>query len=435
MAGCRRTFVAPVALLLSVSGALAPALAAAADGAPLTLERAIALALENNERARIAGARVEIAEARVARARAFFFPDLTLTGTYTHRLKEPQSMFQKQDALSAVAALNLSLFDARGFPLFRRARLERDASRLEAAEERRSVAFDVATAYLTTLSLDEVRQAAEHRLEFARASLADAKARFAAALVSSNDVTRPELELASADRELIRARAAVDTAKVNLAYLIGVSSVGALAAPSGLAAPTSTASAPLRAAASGARLDLEALKKRAEAADATADETLYRMIPRLELYGETRVTNESGLSGNDLDGLVRLNLVWPIFDGGDRYAERDEAKAARAIAETEAAAVERGISREIDEALLGIEASVAALAQAKIAAEIAGRNAKETAELYRQGLASALEVSDANLRLFEAEVNEARETYGLTLAYLALHGAVGLDPLGKEWPK
>lgn len=432
---CCRLFVAPVALLLSVTGALTPAVAAAAEPGPMTLERAIGLALENNERARIAGARVDAAEARVARARAFFFPDLTLTGTYTHRLKAPQSTFQKQDALSAVAALQMSVFDARGFPLFRRATLEREATRLEAAEERRGVAFDVATAYLTTLSLDEVRLAAEHRLEFAKASLADAKARFQAALVSSNDVTRPELELATADRELIRARAAVDTAKVNLAYLVGVASIDALAPSPGLGAPAATASTSLKASAEASRLDLEALRKRAAAASATADETLYRLIPRLELYGETRMTNEAGLSGNDLDGLVRLNLIWPIFDGGDRYAERDEAKAAVEIAETEAAAVQRGIAREIDEALLGIEASVAALAQSKVAAQIADRNARETAELYRQGLASALEVSDANLRLFEAEVNEARETYGLSLSYLSLYGAIGLDPLGKEWPR
>jgi outer membrane protein TolC len=56
----------------------------------------------------------------------------------------------------------------------------------------------------------------------------------------------------------------------------------------------------------------------------------------------------------------------------------------------------------------------------------------ETGELYRQGLASALAVSDANLRLFEAEVALARARFGLGLALLDLRAAQGLDALGKE---
>ena len=40
---------------------------------------------------------------------------------------------------------------------------------------------------------------------------------------------------------------------------------------------------------------------------------------------------------------------------------------------------------------------------------MAGKNAAEIAELYRQGLGNALQVADANVRLFEAEVEVARQ--------------------------
>ncbi|MCJ7485987.1 MAG: TolC family protein, partial [Candidatus Aminicenantes bacterium] len=53
-------------------------------------------------------------------------------------------------------------------------------------------------------------------------------------------------------------------------------------------------------------------------------------------------------------------------------------------------------------------------------------------ELYRQGLASALEVADANVSLFEAEVGLVQERYGLGVAFLNLEAALGLDPFGKE---
>ena len=47
-------------------------------------------------------------------------------------------------------------------------------------------------------------------------------------------------------------------------------------------------------------------------------------------------------------------------------------------------------------------------------------------------LATALAVADANLRLFEAEVDLARARYGVGVAFLGLRAARGLDPLGKE---
>jgi len=74
----------------------------------------------------------------------------------------------------------------------------------------------------------------------------------------------------------------------------------------------------------------------------------------------------------------------------------------------------------------------AALKQAAVAHEVAKRNAVETAELYRQGLSTALQVADANVRLFEAEVTLVRERYGLGISYLNLEAALGLDPFGKE---
>lgn len=61
------------------------ALAPAGAQAPLGLERAVQLALERNERGRTAQLQGEAADARVAKARAFFFPDLTLVGNYTRR--------------------------------------------------------------------------------------------------------------------------------------------------------------------------------------------------------------------------------------------------------------------------------------------------------------------------------------------------------------
>jgi len=74
----------------------------------------------------------------------------------------------------------------------------------------------------------------------------------------------------------------------------------------------------------------------------------------------------------------------------------------------------------------------ASLKQAEVALEYARKNAAEIAQLYRQGLSSALQVADANVQLYDAEVQFVRQRYGLAIAYLNLEAAQGLDPFGKE---
>ena len=48
------------------------------------------------------------------------------------------------------------------------------------------------------------------------------------------------------------------------------------------------------------------------------------------------------------------------------------------------------------------------------------------------GLTGALEAADANVNLYEAEVEFIRSRYGLAIGFLNLRMALGLDPFGKE---
>lgn len=132
--------------------------AALAQGKGLTLEEAIRLALTQNERAEIAEERLAAAAARVKRARAFFFPDLTASAGYTRRGFEnggDNGFNQNPNAFSRAIALSLSLFDARAFPLYRQAEVEYGAARLSAAEEKRLLAFEAADAFLRTLGVEQ----------------------------------------------------------------------------------------------------------------------------------------------------------------------------------------------------------------------------------------------------------------------------------------
>jgi len=430
---CRRTGIA------SIVGVVVAA--AHGQAAGLDLERAVALALERNERAAQADARHAVAAARVDRARAFFFPDLVATGTYTRRAHptvrsvDGGETITRRSSLQGAATMTLSLFDARSIPLYMAAARDEDAARLQAGEDRRRIGFEAADAYLITIGTEQIRAAAERRLDYAGRSLQDARARQDAGLVGSNDVTRAELEVATAERALADARATEQTAYLALANLLDAEVEAPLAAPEALldvaAQPVEDAE-PYVAAAQQRRLDVAASRERAAAARVSAREPLLRTVPRVEVDAETRISNERIFSGYDDDWAIGVNGTWDLFDGGERYAERDERRALAAIADLETRALTRGVALDVRGARVALEQSQAAMRAATVAVDAARRNAAETSELYRQGLARALEVTDASLRLFEAEVGLATERFDLGRAFLGWRAALGLDPLGRE---
>ena len=393
---------------------------------PLTIERAVELAVERNERAAAAETIVAAADARLGRARTAFFPQLDVTGSLRN-----DTATDPRNVLSSTALLTQPLFDARVFPLLRFARFERSAARLTADEEKRLLAFDAADLFLITLNLEQVTRAAEHRREFARTSLADARARFEAGLVSSNDVTRAELEMATAERGLAQALGDARSARIQLATILNTEIEGPLQIPERLLA--AAASAPDVdqsgvAAAQQRRNDIAATRFRVGALRAFAEEPSRRFIPSLRLSAQSRNFNEGPISDRNNDGAVGVTFNWPVFDAGLRRSEEAERTAIARGAELDLQLALRTVEQQMRTAGVQLTSEQAALREAEAAVRAARRNAEETNELYRQGLASALELADANQRLFEAEVAEVTARYRMAQAYLALREAAGLEP-------
>lgn len=412
----------PVFFILLVSSTLSGQDAPALSGAegPLTLERAVSLALQRNERAAIADTTVEAAEARVSRARTAFFPRVDVLGNWRTDYPDPT-----ERTLSTTALLTQPIFDARAFPLFRQARFLREAAGFGAGESKRLLGFDAAVVFLNTLSFEQVQLAAQRRRDFAQTNLDDVRARFEAGLVSSNDVTRAELELATAVRGLAEAAGNVQAARVDLENLLKAD-VGPLAPPSALLEAAAAQPSPDIAGAQQRRGDIAAERANVEALRAFSDETRARFLPSVGLQAQTRNINDGPITTREQDGFVGLSLSWPVFDAGVRAAERREREALVRGAELELEASLREVQRELQSAAVRLSTEQAALREATAAVRAARKNAEETQILYREGLASALELADATQRLFEADVAEATATYRMALAYLSLREASGL---------
>ncbi len=410
-----------------------------ASGIALTLEEAVALALARNERAKIADESVKAADARVAKARAFFFPDVTVAGDYVRRSHETTrtvdgvtSVLSSQDGMEGRITLEQVLLDAQGFPLLSTARHSRDAARLDALDEKRRLGYETADAFLAVLAREQVARAAEQRVELARRNLEEIRVRQGAGLVGSNDATRAELELASAERERVDIDGAAVIARLNLSYLLDAPITDPLEVPRELLERASFAPDSIGSEAGSEiaqRHDVLAEQARVEALESFAQEPLMRYVPDLDFIGTAWSTNESGFSERDQDWTVGLGLTWELFDGGERHADRGERLADARAATLGFEQLERSVSLDVETAEVGLDTEQASLGRAEVALDAARRNVDETSELYRQGLVRALEVVDANLQLFVAEVERVGAQLDLALAYLDWRLATGLPPI------
>ena len=405
--------------------------------APLTLPEALALAARNNERSGIAQARVDRARAIRREAYATLLPDVNVTGTFTRRseevtrtIDEDEVVVQAVNAVSGLATVDATLLDVRAFPVARSATRNLEAQEHASAEIRRTLAYDVAETFFSVLSAERLRDAASRRIEVAQATVSDARIRMEAGLASSNDLTRSDLELATARLSLTQAESLVRTERLSLGYLIGAPADRPLAEPG--PEPTEGEAEALERLAVESRADLRELQLRAEALRLLALEPRLRFIPTLGLRGTYRGTNEAGLSGRDTDWNVAALFSWEVFDGGVRYAQAAAREAEYREALLEADALKRQIGLEVRTARTDLETARAALEQAEVRARVAEQNAREVRVRYSEGLATALEQADATASAFEASAELARQRFALGVARLSLSQALGRWPLASS---
>jgi outer membrane protein TolC len=402
---------------------------------PLSLPDAVHLALVNNERARKTPLRVEQAEGAVERARGAFLPTLQAGLSGTQRTQEDR--FGRSNTSTATATFNQPILNMSNFPLLSQATHQRESEKWGAVQDRRLLAFDTARAFLTALTAERLLEAATRRQERARANLQNAEARAALQFAGVNDATRATLELATSQREVTLAQATVQRAYLALSFLVGKTVEPPLAPPDRTTQAAEHFETDVNSqvkAALDRRPDLRSAMERTEALRASAREPLYRLFPTLSAQANARVLPNPNPQERPSEYTATLNLSWTIFDAGFRYADRTTRVAAAESQALDESLLRRSVENDIRTALVTLRAQRDALKIADEAVATAQRNTDETEALYRQGLARAIELTDANARRFDAEVNRASTRLSMEQAYLEVRFALGFGPLDEEDP-
>jgi outer membrane protein TolC len=394
----------------------------------ITIDQAIQLALTRNERAKITELTTVEAEAGVDKARVAFLPVLAATGTNTyHPVDKSPQMVPNGDL-----ALTQPIFAPSAFPLYDQAKHALDAQRAQTVDDKRQLAFDTAHAFFAVLLAQRIVEAAQEELETAKFDVTQTNAQFKAALVSSNDVTRAKLSQAGTERDLATDKGNFDAALVALAFIVNAKPPSHLATPTtildaGKQAPGAVET--LIAQGLAQRPDLVAHKQTALAAHDFAREPRWRFFPSLNFVGELTATTDNSPGTDRIDGFLAVQASWTIWDAGSRDADAKTRDAAASIADLNAIMLARSVENDVRTAVAQLTAAQNALTGAQDAVDASRKSANETAELYKNGLAKAIELVDANEQRFESEVSYAEAEYAMANAYLALRQAMGLGPL------
>jgi multidrug efflux system outer membrane protein len=307
-----------------------------------------------------------------------------------------------------------------------------DAAGQDAAERATvlSLVSDVASGYLQLLELDQEHAIAERTLASRRSTLDLARQRYAAGVISELDVRQFEAQVAAPAVTLAQTERLRAQAEHNLSVLIG-ETPGRIPRGDSLSQAVRSLIVPDSIPASflARRPDLAQAERAFAAATARVGLTIASALPTFSITGS--YGSQAGSPGDLFAAQTKVYLLQagvsiPLFSGGQftNAMAAARARADQARAQYEQAAL--NALRDANDALVGVRSARDEMAAEATQAE-ALRHALDLAQLrYSAGIASYLDVLDAERSLFSAELAlsqaQLQQLTSAVLLYKALGG-------------
>jgi outer membrane protein len=436
-----RTIPAPQVRFLAVAVSFGVTTALMAQIPPtisLTLDQAIATAIKNHPQIAIAQNLASAAGERVTETRAPDYP--LVNGAITG------SQANDPNARIGAGAINASrIFNRNGegiqinqlisdfgrtHNLVASSRLQQQAQQQNAVATRYDVALGVARAYYEVLQNTALVRVAEETVH-ARQTLADQVSALATAQLRSQvDVSFAQVNLSEAQLLLIRARDSVKQGYADLARAMGEDRPPVAYQLTEAPAPPAPPADPetLVAEAIQNRPDLSELRLRYQAAQRfeQAERDLKRPVFSFAaLAGALPYIDQDPRTAPDFYEGAALNLQIPIFNGHLFSARAREAYYQSLAANQRLRDLQQQVEHDVRTALLTaqnawerIPVTERLLDQARLALSLAqGR--------YNLALASIVELTQAQLNVTQAEIENTTARYDYQEAWAALQYSIG----------
>jgi outer membrane protein len=426
-----------VFLVLVISTAIIASSLIAQTSPKLTLREAEAIALQNHPQVQAAQHEVNYSNQQIVESRAAYYPNLTgdLTGSQGNSLARigagdltASRLFNRFG--QGVVVHQLVTDSGRTSNLVGSSRLQAQAAAQTAQATRYDVLLQVTRSYFEVLHAQAVVKVAEQTVS-ARQLLSDQVTELARnSLKSQLDVSFADVNVSQAKLLLLRAQDSVQQAFAELGRAMGSDQpVNFQLADEPLPSAPPAAADQLVAQALGNRPELASLRFSRDASYkfAEAEKDLSRpTVTVLAVGGFLPFINASGSTiPAEYEG-VGANVSIPVFNG-HLFSARREAAFERAMeSDQRLRDQQQSVSRDVrvawasaNDAFQRIDVTAQFLRQAALALDLAqGR--------YNLGLSSIVELTQAQLNLTEAEIENLNAKYDYQTQYEALQYTLGL---------
>jgi outer membrane protein len=411
---------------------------------PLSMSRAVALALssDGNARIRLSGEQVWQAELRAVEARSALLP--AFDGSISERTQTSNLSTLGLSPAMSIGGLRLptavgpfSVFDARvaaSQTLFDLSSIRRvqaagaaiDAARADGADVKEQVAARVAKVYLSALRAQASVEAVKANVALAEAVLKQAENAKHAGSATGIETTRARVQLSNEQQRLLSAEIDRRRSLLEVRRAIGLR----LDTPVELTDRLTYVSiqkpalADALAKARTARGDVAAQRARVLDAGYARAAAVAERLPTISVFADY------GSAGTDVGSAFAtrtfgVTLRIPFFDGGRREAR--QAAAASRVREEHLRGEDLDQQVEL-ELRIALESLELAKQQVEVTGAAVGLAEDEVAQARRRhlaGVASGVEVTDAQTRLARARDDEIAALFNYNEARLAFGQATG----------
>jgi outer membrane protein TolC len=318
----------------------------------------------------------------------------------------------------------LTLLNPRAFPLLKNAYDYTELARVNAKAQKNDLLFAVTSAYYQVHTAKEIVGVYRENRALAAEFLRLSEARVKAGQGTGIDVLRARLQLMDAGKALEDANDGVASAKIALARLVGAEGEIDVAGPEQVA-PLALEVRELADRAVSSRAEIAAADIGTRMAERSRVETWMKWLPAFDVTYAWSWSSASGFSGENDTWMLIFGARWNLFDGGGRIAESKSRASQLRVAENTRANAEAQIRAQVEQLAIEVRKQRRNVEIAERQVEVAEESHRQVVRQYQSGLATSLELHDAEIELARIKITRVIGRLGYDLAILALEKSVG----------
>jgi outer membrane protein TolC len=394
-------------------------------------EQAIADLRARSTDLRIALDQVLQAEAQTRIALAAYLPTITGTATYTHNIITNSSggvaftgasfsvstRVPFPDDYSATLTLQQSIINVQAFDAIGINELGEDVAALSVEDEKRTLALSLANSIVAVVTAEREAEINRVGLRVALAQLDIAKRKQALGAANGLDVVRAEQNVANARATLVTGDETLREAREALGLALGTPEEIGVAPNVNIDGLAQAAMSSCRAVQQiDERADIAAARTKLEVAKRNLRNVWFQFLPAVGARSTLAADSTVSAPYPNPTWNIQAILVVPIWDGGSRYGQLRNARAAENIAAQQLEGLRRQAIIQVEQAQRQLIVAETSDKVAREQRDLAARNDQMTQMAFLAGQGTSLELVTASEAHRQAELNLALQDFGVVKA-------------------